>query len=281
MTPEYFFELFMKELSSGKGDELNAYYRFLEDDKKFNFRKKYFIERLGFIAKNITDKTESVWDCGSGYGTTGFYLALNGIKIYGSTIERYFKTYTDRRKYWSQFGDISLFTCNHEYFFDNPPDLRSFNIILAQDTLHHLEPINDALKIFYDTLKDKGRIIVIEENGNNIIQSLMLFRRRGNKRIVKIFDEVAKKDILVGNENIRSLTTWRKLFASNGFSVFDDSVLYNRYYLPFYYKNKNLEYLMLKENNIQRKSYFRKKYFFFGLNFVACKINKNNNEENK
>src|SRR5690606_3547085 len=102
-------------------------------------------------------------------------------------------------------------------------------------------------------------------------QSLKLYRQRGNKRIIKIWDEKLQKDILIGNENIRSLRRWKQLFERQGMHILDDKTQYVRYYLPFLYKKDNAEQLLEKERRLQSYSRFRKEYFFFGVNFIAKK----------
>lgn len=270
MSPEHFFELFLKELE--QREEMHRYYKFLGKESSFHFRKNYFLERLRYIARQVNDPSKAVWDCGSGYGTTCLFLAMNGIKAHGTTLEFYYESVAERYPFWNQYGDASLFTCSYENLFDSPPPAESYDHIIVQDTLHHLEPINDALGIFHTTLKKGGRIIAIEENGNNIIQNAKLYKYRGNKRIIKQWDEKLQKDILIGNENIRSLKTWDGLMHANNFSIEKSSVQYVRYFLPYKYRNASPEELLRREIAMQLKSRFRKEYLFFGLNFVAEKL---------
>jgi 2-polyprenyl-3-methyl-5-hydroxy-6-metoxy-1,4-benzoquinol methylase len=269
MTPERFFELFLKELE--QREEMHRYYKFLGKPSSFHFRKNYFLERLRYIAKTINDPSMSVWDCGSGYGTTGLFLAMNGIKVHGTTLEFYFESVNERYAYWNQFGDANLFTCSYENLFDAPPTAESYDCIIVQDTLHHLEPIDEALQIFHKALKKDGSIIAIEENGNNLIQNIKLYKYRGNKRIIKQWDEKLQKDILIGNENIRSLKKWNELMLHNRFEIDKKSVQYIRYFLPYQYKSTDPDTLLKMEIELQQKSKFRKEYFFFGMNFKADK----------
>jgi len=269
MSPEHFFELFLKELE--QREEMHRYYKFLGKASSFHFRKNYFLERLRYIARQVNDPRQLVWDCGSGYGTTGLFLAMNGIRTHGTTLEFYFESVARRYAYWNQFGDASLFTCSYENLFDNPPATGSYDVLIVQDTLHHLEPIGDALRIFHQALKPGGRIVAIEENGNNVIQNIKLYKYRGNKRIIKQWDEKLQKDILIGNENIRSFKTWNTLMEQHRFRIDPDSVQYVRYYLPFRYHNADPEQLLRREIEMQRRKSFRREYFFFGLNFVAAR----------
>ena len=48
---------------------------------------------------------------------------------------------------------------------------------------------------------------------------LKLYKQRGSKRIIEIYDESLKKNILLGNENIRSLDTWQRAFQKEGFNI--------------------------------------------------------------
>ncbi len=270
MSPEQFFELLVKELEIHT--EMQPYYKFLGDASSWHFRRNYFLQRLHYIDKHIVQSGAThILDVGCGYGTTCLYLAMNGIKTHGTTLEFYYDTIQKRKDYWSQYGDTSLFSCSYENLFDSPPPANTYNLIIVQDTLHHLEPINDALKIFNNCLRKGGKVLAIEENGSNIIQRAKLYKYRGNKRIITIWDEKLQKDILIGNENIRSLKSWTSLFNTNGFNIVEDSILYIRYYLPFQYKSADANALMQRELAIQTKRDFRTEYFFFGLNFIAEK----------
>lgn len=272
MTPEQFFELLLQELEVHT--EMQPYYKFLGDPSSLHFRRNYFLERLRYIHKQLVAGVPpdvQIWDCGCGYGTTCLYLAMNGIASHGTTLEFYYETVQKRVAWWSQYGDTALFTCSYENLFDNAPAANSYDWIIVQDTLHHLEPIGDALDIFQRSLRAGGRVLSIEENGNNIIQRIKLYKYRGNKRIITIWDEKLQKDILIGNENIRSLQQWRALFTTHGFAIADDSVQYIRYYLPMYYKNRSAETLLAQERTIQASAGFRREYLFFGLNFIAAK----------
>ena len=270
MQPEQFFDILVKELEVHT--EMQPYYKFLGDQGSWHFRRNYFLTRLRYIFEHIRSGSNlSIWDCGCGYGTTCLFLAMNGIKTHGTTLEFYWETIQKRKEYWSQYGDTSLFTCSYENLFDTQPEPGSYDWIIVQDTLHHLEPINDALNIFNRSLRPNGQLLAIEENGNNIIQRIKLYKYRGNKRIITIYDEKLKKDILIGNENIRSKKNWEKLFVQCGFKFLPGSIQYVRYYLPMHYKNGNEQQLLANELRIQSTPNFRREYFFFGLNFIAQK----------
>ena len=266
-----FFDSLLEEITLNK--QLQGYYRFLQSKKMFPFRKAYYLQRLEFIQRSVEKENASIWDCGCGYGTTDIFLALNGHKVYGNTLEYYYEAIEGRLPFWSNIGDVSQLSFDYSNLFDAPPP-EKFDYIIVQDTLHHLEPIDKALAILNSHLHNDGKIIVVEENGRNLIQRAKLFKQRGNKRIISIYDERLKKEILLGNENTRSLEKWELLFYTAGLQIDDDSVTYNRLFFPGYYhrKNRTIPDVLTREKFLSTNRFLRN-FFFFGLNFTASKKN--------
>lgn len=269
MTVNEFFDLFLNELRSNP--QLTSYYKMLANPASFEFRKAYVVQRLHYILNHLPDKKAAIWDCGCGYGTTAIFLALNGYKVHGTTLEFYYEHIEQRLAYWRQFGDVSGFTYSYENLFDSPPPPASYDHVIIQDTLHHLEPLQDALRIFREALRPQGNLIIVEENGGNVVQSFKLYLRRGNKRIITIYDEQLKKNILLGNENIRSLATWRRELARQGLQIPAPDVQYIRLFPPFMFKADNVPQVVAREDRLWRTNSLLKENLFFGLNFLATK----------
>jgi len=269
MTVEQFFDHFIEELK--QNEDLHYYYKYLENPSRFEYRKAYFCQRLQYVIDHIDDTHAKIWDCGCGFGTTAIFLSINGIASHGTTLEHYITQIPKRLEFWSQFGDVSKFTYSYENIFDHNFQKEAYDLIIIQDTLHHLEPLDEALSILNQVLKPKGQLLIIEENGNNVIQNAKLYLQRGNKRIITIYDETLKKDILLGNENIRSLSEWDAAFSEQHFSILKDSVEYIRYYLPFMFPNTKAKEKVKKEQKLWRKNKFFREYFFFGINFMVQK----------
>ncbi|MCL2132444.1 MAG: class I SAM-dependent methyltransferase [Lentimicrobiaceae bacterium] len=270
MTVNDFFELFLKELQ--ENPVMRGYYKFLNNKSSFEFRKAYFLQRLQYISDQIKDKNASVWDCGCGYGTTALFLAMNGFRVYGTTIEFYFDEIEKRKKYWKQYGNTDLFEVDYANIFDNSLKDNQFDYIILQDTLHHIEPLQEALAIFHRVLKSNGQLVAAEENGNNIIGNLKLFKQRGNKKIITIWDDRLQKNILLGNENVRSWKKWKSEFEQAGFRCKNTKPEYIRFFYPFFYRNRSAAEMIAKENILRKKTWLRE-YFFFGINFSikSCK----------
>lgn len=269
MQAAAFFELLLDEIKRNTG--IRGYYRFLDNEKLFHFRKSYYVERLDYLWRQVQQNPGFVWDCGCGYGTTGIFLALHGVRSHGTTLEYYYQKIPERLDYWNQFGDTSLFSFSYENVFDSTIAPATYDLVIVQDTLHHLEPLQEALKIFYKALKVDGKIIAIEENGSNIIQNAKLYMQRGNKRIIQVHDEKLGKSYWMGNENIRSLQTWKKELNKAGFCVEPESVSYVRLFPPLMISENNFQARMEQQECIWKRNSFLRDYFFFGLNFTASK----------
>jgi len=269
MTVKEFFSLFEEELRANK--ELTDYHRIINSPKLYHFRRAYYDQRLNFVMREIKKPAAQIWDVGCGFGTTSILLALNGHKVVGTTLEYYYEQMQERLKFWGEHGDLSNLTFEYKNMFDESYESERFDYIVAQDTLHHLEPFNEAVRIFYDVLKPDGKIVVSEENGSNIVCNIKHFRERGFRRVKTIYDERLKKDILIGDENTRSLKSWRKEFEIMPFEFDEESIEYIRYFFPAKYTGTNTEEIIAQEQKMWRKSPLKRELMFFGMNFTIAK----------
>ena len=275
MTVEQFFDLFFEELKTR--DKLREYYKFHDDPAKLPFRKAYFCQRLQYVFDQIQSFNPSIlqsfniWDCGCGYATTQIFLALNGIPTRGTTLEFYFKEIPSRLDFWSKHGDMSLVKVSYEDVFETEAKANSEDLIIVQDTLHHLEPLQDSLSIFYRTLRPGGKLIAIEENGNNLIQRIKLYKYRGSNRIIEYYDEGLGRKVMMGNENIRPYATWRAEFVKAGFEMEEENLRYVRLFPPPFFQRKMPKEVVKREQELWKKYGLLREYLFFGVNFVARK----------
>jgi len=287
MSVEQFFTLFLEELKTR--DKLREYYKFHDDPNKLAFRKAYFCQRLQYVldqivipagnldpspAQPLTPSRShllSIWDCGCGYATTQIFLAMNGIPSRGTTLEFYFKEIPSRLEYWSKYGDTSLIKVSYEDVFSTAVKPASEDIIIVQDTLHHLEPLQDSLRIFHQTLLPGGILIAIEENGNNLIQRIKLYKQRGSNRIIDYYDEGLGRTVTMGNENIRPYPLWRSEFIKAGFEMVEDKLNYVRLFPPKLFLRKQPDAVLKREQELWQRYGLLREYFFFGVNFVARK----------
>lgn len=269
MTINDFFELFEEELKQNKS--LTSYHRFTNKASFYNFRKSYLEQRYYYVVNKIRGNNSLVWDVGCGYGTTCFLLASMGHKLIGTTLEYYFDQIDNRLEYWSKYMDVSNIRFEYNNIFDTNYPSEYFDHILAIDTLHHIEPFSESVELFHKTLKQKGSMIICEENGNNVFTRAKHLKLRGLKRVTKIHDPILDKEILFGNEHTRSLRQWKREFAVAPFVIDKDSIEYIRLFFPHYYKNNSTSRIIQKEQLLWKKHSFLREYFFFGLNFTVSK----------
>lgn len=271
MQKEVFYQYLCQELKQNR--DLSLYYKLVDGSlPRQEFRKAYFLQRLDYLDKYIEYKNHpEIWDCGCGYGTTGLYLAMNGISSYGTTLEYYMKPLENRRQYWQKFGDTNLFTCEYANVFDQQIPSEKFDYIILQDTLHHIEPLPNALIIFYNALKKGGKLILLEENGSSWVKKAILFAKRGNKRVISVYDDTLQKNVLMGNENIRSEQKWRQAFHQANFILDENSVQYIRCLAPYHFNGCNMKHVIEKEQSFWQKRKWFYKYSFFGINMVFTK----------
>lgn len=278
MGVDEFLKLFLQELQMNS--DLRSYYRLLNNKNFYHWRRAYFERRLRYVNDMLPPKKANIWDAGCGYGTTAIFLALNGHKVSANTLEFYYDKIKGRLNYWKQFGDLSGLVFEYANLFDMPVKQGFYDVIIAQDTLHHLEPIDEAMRIFRKSLAGDGRIIVTEENGHNVFIILKNFLKRGFKRVTSYYDEKLQKTIRFGNENARSLGKWRRILSSAGMDVSHDSVGFVRFFPPFVFNNANYYRLQKKEEEIGKKCRLLREILFFGINFTA-EISPNNERKHE
>jgi 2-polyprenyl-3-methyl-5-hydroxy-6-metoxy-1,4-benzoquinol methylase len=268
-TIDQTFEILIKELHENAS--IRGYYRLLNNKSLYEYRKSYFYQRLEYVQRNLTKPGAKVWDIGCGYGTTGFMLALNGFEVVGSTLEYYYNEIETRKTFWSQYGDISGFTVNYENIFDIEAIKPEFDYIILQDTMHHLEPVEKAAEIIGKALKPDGKVIMVEVNGNCIVENVKQYLRRGNKRIVEVYDEKLNKKYLMGDENFKSLKEWATLFEKQQLKLIAGSNEYTRLFPPIIHNNWNHAFIENTEKKLAKKSTFIREYGYLGLSFMLQK----------
>jgi SAM-dependent methyltransferase len=269
MVVQEFLDLFMKEVEIN-GD-LRRYYRLLNNKNRLLWRKAYLEQRLDYVNRQVGAAPGKIWDVGCGYATTAIFLTLNGYQVLGTTLEFYYDKIGRRLDYWSKFGNINNFRVEYANLFDMPDMPQQFDVVVAQDALHHLEPVQKAVNILRASLKDGGRLVVTEENGHHAFIILRNFSQRGFNRVTEYYDERLQKTILFGNENARGLSAWRRILEKSGLIIAESDLEYIRIIPPFCYTGENYRRLNEWEKSAGKKWPFLREILSFGINFTAFK----------
>lgn len=263
---EKFFEIFIKELE--QNEKLRSYHRFINSPRSYLFRRAYYQQRLEYIVSNVADTNSVILDVGCGYGTTSFLLGYLGYKVKGTTLEYYYDQIENRKTYWNEHFNTENVDISYENLFTAEYPENTYDYIIVQDTLHHLEPIDKALSILQHTLKPGGKILVSEENGNNLINNAKNFKRRGFKRVVEVYDEKLDETYQFGDENTRSLKAWKKLFKQAKLDINTESVEYIRVLPPASHRKLGMQKVIEREKQLSNNSLLRE-FLFFGINYFA------------
>jgi SAM-dependent methyltransferase len=269
MDIQTFLDLFIKELEVNH--DLRDYYRLLDKKNRYYWRKAYLEQRLTYVNNHVGAVSGRIWDIGCGYATSSIFLALNGNNVFGNTLEFYFDKINPRLDYWSRYGNLDNLKIEYANLYDLSVSADQYDAIIAQDTLHHLEPIQDAISIFETALKPGSRLIVTEENGRNAFITWRNIYYRGFERVTKYYDERLHKFILLGNENARSKQAWYNILEKGNLELIEDSVEYIRVLPPFCFTGKNYYRLLEKERHAAKKLLNLREFLFFGINFTATK----------
>ncbi len=267
MDVQNFLELFIRELEDNR--DLQSYYHLLDSKQRFLWRKAYLEQRLTYIDSHLGTTSGKIWDAGCGYGTTAIFMALNGYEVLGNTLEFYYEKINPRLEFWSKFGNLDKLKFEYADLYDMPDSDSRYDAIIAQDTLHHLEPAKHAVGIFNRSLKQNGKLIVAEENGGSIFISLKNFSKRGFKKTTTYYDERLGKSISIGNENAKGLQSWKQILQVSGLTLVDFE--YIRFLPPFFFNNRNYTRMIGWERQTGKKTTLLREILFFGINFTAVK----------
>jgi SAM-dependent methyltransferase len=188
--------------------------------------------------------------------------------VKGTTLEYYYNEIEGRKEFWSRYGNLDKLTVRYENIFDTEEEKGIFNIVVLQDTLHHLEPVDAALRIFRDSLKPGGRVIAIEENGSSVFIITKNLLKRGLSKKKEYFDETLGKSVIMADEHARSLYEWGKVLKNIGLGGTFEAE-YIRLLPPCFFTDKNYGSVIDCEQRMGKSGYFPSKYFFFGINFIA------------
>ena len=218
---------------------------------------------------HLPETGKKIWDVGCGYGTTAIFATLNGHRcweVHWNSIMTISGAglITGAISVISRVSALHMRTCS-----TGPLNPQSVDVIFVQDTLHHLEPIDPAWEILSRALKPGGKLIVSEENGDNPFIRGKNFATRGFNRVGEIYDERLDKMIPFGNENARSLKTWKKILGKANLRLIDRETRYIRFYPPFIYNQDNYNTIISREHSLGQKNRLLRDFLFFGINFTA------------
>ena len=180
----------------------------------------YFNKILNFLDKN--QKYGVVLEAGCGTGSYGlkFMEYLNfeylfGVDISKKMIEKFNSKNVKNTK--GIAGDIE-----EEELFTN----EKFDTIIFHNILHHFPDLNQVIKSSNKWLKKKGKIIMIEPNGD----SLPLIISSSIRKIMTLFmgkNYLIKNQIATPNEINHKYSNYKNIFFKHDFKIIKIKIIEN------------------------------------------------------
>jgi 2-polyprenyl-3-methyl-5-hydroxy-6-metoxy-1,4-benzoquinol methylase len=223
-------------------DYLKKYYRGLLDPQKtraIEFRALFFALRIQPVLTYVEDfvkingRSPHILDLGCGFGMESLLICHAGAKVHAIDVSREKIALAPRllRVYQINHGvklDISFEFVNLFRF----STVQQYDAVYSSATLHHIEPVAEAMRVIAGLIKSGGKFFLSDENGANIIQQLAIQKQLGwiAPRVVWQADPETGKMQLYGNENIRPGFLWAR-FLRNA-CLIPRSIKYCRFFPP-------------------------------------------------
>ncbi len=237
------------------------------------------VRRIGDIGGNLR-----ILDIGVGMGQSSFYLSDIGHTV--SVIEPSYELCQVIDKLSKKFDSkITVYQCSGEEM--DKIDEKDFDLCIFNSSLHHCYNPNLAIKNSFNLLKERGKLLVINEVFLKFFQSKGRFYQKlesdpvsmghyGGNEHAYFFNEYKKmlhcagfekitEYIPAAYENPRSIIKYKMIIKINGHFVFSDISLLFRY--TWYILAKRL----IKINFICK---ILKKLSLLNISFQSIKVTK-------
>jgi len=158
-----------KYLTSNEYQLLKAYYHEL-NYKTVEHVAHWRASQLQHVAKHIMSYKKPPWilDAGCGLGSELIFFSLLGAKVVGIDINRerlhiakkrveYYEEKYNRLLHVEFLLKSILEFCEYE----------EFNLVWSNQSISHIHPIEDFLKVAWGNLKDGGHLIICDSNNLN------------------------------------------------------------------------------------------------------------------
>lgn len=238
--------------------ELEIYHRFLDPEESGQFRKYYnamvnadhrhlLYHRdrnaqvqqylIGSLAPGI-----KVLDAGCGTGSESILCGILGASITGIDLSMERLAVAEKRLifYQEQIGKPVDVSFRAQSIFDFPDDL--FHVIWVQQAISHIEPADAFIKLCYQHLGPKGKLIIADDNALNpyaYFEAKKEQCKKGGTYTTKQ-DPKTGKEVPYAQERLFSAPSITRMLKVNGFHIEKLAITGFCPYLPPFYKEKPL-----------------------------------------
>jgi SAM-dependent methyltransferase len=223
-------------------DFVTYYYRGLRDASKVSqirFRALFFAMRiqpvLTFVREFVSTNGHPplILDLGSGIGLESLLLSLAGASVHG--VDGWLPMVEQAQARQSRYEERFELNLDLHYTYENifkfNPGV-TYDAVYSSATLHHIEPIDEAIQRITDLIEPGGLFFLSDENGYSPIQQLAVQKKIGwikPRKYLRTDPDTGEK-FLYGNENIRFPVRWRILIRQAGLEP--RSIKYCRFIPP-------------------------------------------------
>jgi 2-polyprenyl-3-methyl-5-hydroxy-6-metoxy-1,4-benzoquinol methylase len=209
-------------------DFLHTYYKGLLDPTqttRIQFRALFFAMRLQPVLSYIQqfklqhNSAPRILDLGCGMGLESLLLSLAGAVVHGIDPWSEMIKFAQYRqtKYQAHYGIQLNLDYEHINLFKYTPS-EPYDAVYSSATLHHIEPVSDAIKKISQLIKPDGYFFLSDENGLSPVQQLAVQKKIGwiHPRKFWRIDSDTGERYLYGNENIRATFLWGRYMRDAG-----------------------------------------------------------------
>jgi len=146
--------------------------------------------------------------------------------------------------YQEQIGERIDVSFRAQSVFDFPDDL--FDVVWVQQAISHIEPADAFIKLCYQHLRSKGKLIIAD---NNALNPYAYFRakkeqcKKGGIYTTKQ-DPKTGKEVPYARERLFSAPSIARMLKVNGFHIEELAIGGFCPYFPLFYKEKPLAYYL-------------------------------------
>jgi len=265
-------ELSFPSISEKNHQTLKKYYSGW--DGSFPLTKQYYyIERLTPVVDLIRKgKIKKILDIGSGCGTESIFFSSLGCRVLGIDLsEERINCAKERKLYYEKILNRNLdlsFETGSLFDISNP---EKFDAIWLLETIHHIEPPLEALKLSYDLLNEGGYIIISDPNSLNLLVQTKLFLKRGLAFHKKVLNPKTGEMVAYGDENIFSACKIKRMLKAAGLGPI--KISYQGFLPPNNFIEDNFKKFKLFEDLFKKTPVLQN--FSKGYTIVAQRVNLN------
>ena len=230
-----FLDLFLEEIDYYKKNVINEdiigfkkyYNNFLNSSQsKRQFFFNRYIKRLYPFVNlifNFKNGTPKIIDAGCGFGTESIILAYLGAEVIGFDLRTQRIEFAKRRvKFYESKLETPLKVTfkNVNIFSEFATVQKQFDFILAFESISHIDPAEDFLKLSHRILKKSGIIVISETNPLNPFAFLHFFKEHIKYgRQTTMIDPNTKKQISYAIEREFRINKLCNLLKIYGFTI--------------------------------------------------------------